>query len=101
MGSCAPLLTSRHELWLTSASRRELWVTSASRHELWVTSTSRHELWLTSPHELLPAAPRVDSGQLRMIRVIKPLRWFKLARIVKLAKVGGVRVEGWGLRVEG
>lgn len=30
--------------------------------------------------------PAVDGGQLRMIRVLKPLRWFKLARIVKLKK---------------
>jgi hypothetical protein len=26
----------------------------------------------------------VDSGQLRIIRAIKPLRWFKIARIMKL-----------------
>jgi len=28
----------------------------------------------------------VDGGQLRIIRALKPLRWFKLARIVKLGK---------------
>jgi len=32
----------------------------------------------------------VDSGQLRIIRVLKPLRWFKLARIAKLGKAENV-----------
>ena len=32
----------------------------------------------------------VDSGPLRFIRVMKPLRWFKLARIMKLGKMSEV-----------
>ena len=33
---------------------------------------------------------QVDSGQLRFIRAIKPLRWFKIARIMKLGKAGPI-----------
>ena len=32
----------------------------------------------------------VGGTQLRMIRVIKPLRWFKIARIMKLGKAGPI-----------
>jgi len=32
----------------------------------------------------------MDSGELRFIRAIKPLRWFKIARIMKLGKFGGI-----------
>ena len=32
----------------------------------------------------------LDSTNLRFIRAIKPLRWFKIARIIKLAKGGGI-----------
>jgi hypothetical protein len=50
-----------------------------------------------SPPSLTPCLPLslshgqvVDSSQLRFVRAIKPLRWFKVARIIKLAKGGGV-----------
>ena len=31
---------------------------------------------------------RMDTNQLRFIRAMKPLRWFKLARVIKLNKAG-------------
>ncbi len=34
-------------------------------------------------------SPHVDSGQLKFIRAIKPLRWLKIARILKLCKASG------------
>jgi len=37
-----------------------------------------------------PDSAGVDSGQLRFIRAIKPLRWFKLARIMKLGKSAAI-----------
>ena len=66
--------------WQDSRARA-LSHTDTHAHALSLTDTHAHALSLTDTHA---------HAQLRMIRVVKPLRWFKLARIVKLAKGGFV-----------
>jgi len=50
------------------------------------------ELWVQSECAAAELQEDVNVGgtQLRMIRVIKPLRWFKIARIMKLGKAGPI-----------